>query len=529
MTTRDATIWLKSYLDTSLLKGGPLVLVVAVAILAGFLYSNYEAPPDISHIPVLGAELDVKTRRQAYTYNARTFLERGYNEFNKLGKAFQLDTADGPKIVLNVKQSEEVSAKPDNIVDNMRPNGRGVQDKYTGYMDGDDVIFRIIKTQLSTRLGELGDILAHQTDKSLAAYIPPCNEWTPVVFYDSITRVVAAVSTRIFVGEELTTSEEWLQITIDYTKQLMEAAHAIKFLNPWLRPIFYRFLPQFRTLMNTNEAALRIVKPLVQARREAMDKPDFNGGDNMLQWMLDERVKKGFHDKDYRYLAQLQLQLSFAAIHTTSMALTNMLYDLIANPEMIGILHEEVKEQLALNNGSWEGQFLKKLQKVDSFMKESQRHNPVGLTISDRDILRPITLSDGTFLPAGTTITSNGWHINRDPDVLQSESDPKKFDGLRYYNMRDQLIKTGLDDKKVAGKHQFVSISSSSMMFGTGKHACPGRFFAGNEIKLLLAKIVMRFDLKMPPGVTERYPGFSYEQSNLLDTTKNIMMKRRKL
>jgi hypothetical protein len=28
-------------------------------------------------------------------------------------------------------------------------------DKYTGYLDGDAVVFRVIKTQLSTRLGGL--------------------------------------------------------------------------------------------------------------------------------------------------------------------------------------------------------------------------------------------------------------------------------------------------------------------------------------------------------------------------------------
>ena len=64
-----------------------------------------------------------------------------------------------------------------------------------------------------------------------------------------------------------------------------------------------------------------------------MDKPDFDGGNDMLQWMLTERVKKSFHDQDYRYLAQFQLQLAFAAIHTTSMAATNMLYDLVAYPK----------------------------------------------------------------------------------------------------------------------------------------------------------------------------------------------------
>lgn len=63
-------------------------------------------------------------------------------QFNKLGKAFQIQTLEGmsimllnfcslltlslqgPMVVLNAKQSEEVGSLPDHIVDNMRPNGR---------------------------------------------------------------------------------------------------------------------------------------------------------------------------------------------------------------------------------------------------------------------------------------------------------------------------------------------------------------------------------------------------------------------
>ncbi|KAK8030950.1 ent-kaurene oxidase [Apiospora arundinis] len=43
------------------------------------------------------------------------------------------------------------------------------------------------------------------------------------------------------------------------------------------------------------------------------------------------------------------------------------------------------------------------------------------------------------------------------------------------------------------------------MAFGYGKHACPGRFFAANEIKLILAHILLQYDLRMPDGATERY------------------------
>ena len=131
----------------------------------------------------------------------------------------------------------------------------------------------------------------------------------------------------------------------------------------------------------------------------------------------------------------------------------------------------------------------------------------------NRDICEPLILSDGTYLPKGITVAANAYQINHDPAVLMSDSDPKSFDGLRYYNMRVQLMRTGLDDKEVAGKHQFVSVSNSSMMFGYGKHACPGRFFAGNEIKLILAKLLMTFDIKMVPEAKGRYTNPSWEMA----------------
>jgi cytochrome P450 len=128
-----------------------------------------------------------------------------------------------------------------------------------------------------------------------------------------------------------------------------------------------------------------------------------------------------------------------------------------------------------------------------------------------RDVCQDITLSDGTFLPKGTFVAANAYQINHDPAVILSDSDPSVFDGLRYYKMRNNLMKTDIEEKDVLGKHQFVSVSTGSMMFGYGRHACPGRFFAGNEIKLLLAKILLQYDLRMPESETGRYESKSWE------------------
>jgi cytochrome P450 len=176
--------------------------------------------------------------------------------------------------------------------------------------------------------------------------------------------------------------EEWLQTTIGYTEQLIICATVLKHIPSFLLPLVYHFVPPYRKLRRTNDTALRLIKPIIQSRRELMDKPGFVGSDDIMQWMLNERVKKSFGDKDYSMMAQFQLQLSFAAVHTTSMALVNILFDLLAYPENLAILREKINESPVRNGGSFQSNFYKSLEKVDSFMKESQRHNPVGYSKS---------------------------------------------------------------------------------------------------------------------------------------------------
>ena len=54
----------------------------------------------------------------------------------------------------------------------------------------------------------------------------------------------------------------------------------------------------------------------------------------------------------------------------------------------------------------------------------------------------------------------------------------------------------------------------------------PGRFFAANEIKLMLSRILLDYDIKMPDGFSERYPNLAMGLDALPDPTKNLMLKR---
>lgn len=83
-----------------------------------------------------------------------------------------------------------------------------------------------------------------------------------------------------------------------------------------------------------------------------------------------------------------------------------------------------------------------------------------------------------------------------------------KFDPLRFYKLRTEAKDGGSVEK--AANNQFVSVNQSSLTFGYGRHACPGRFFAANEIKMILAYALLQYDVKNAGDATERYPNMEF-------------------
>lgn len=98
--------------------------------------------------------------------------------------------------------------------------------------------------------------------------------------------------------------------------------------------------------------------------------------------------------------------------------------------------------------------------------------------------------------------------------------DPENFDGFRFYKLRQSGNQSEL------AHAQFVSANERDLSFGYGKHACPGRFFAVNEIKMILARILLHYDVKMPDGLTKRYASIRHEKQIVPDPQKDLLLKR---
>lgn len=301
------------------------------------------------------------------------------------------------------------------------------------------------------------------------------------------------------------------------------AAQKLKRFPDFVKPIAQYFIPEMNKLHRHYATAKRLLVPLLTDPERERSKPmDF------LQMMWDNATVE---EKRAPSVSVIQLKVSFAAIHTSAAGPTQLLYDLCSRPEYVQPLREEMEETLA-EEGSLTKKAFVKMTKLDSILKESQRFNPLLLRKSmsvlqsyssadqtvtfERLITADYKLSDGFLIPAGTTIGVPSQAISMDPELYP---EPEKFDGFRFDRLR-------LSDPKSAGRQGYASCTPASMPFGYGRHACPGRFFAANEIKAIMVHLLMNYDFKFPEGQT-RPESLTFETQYLPHPTAKVLIKRR--
>lgn len=127
------------------------------------------------------------------------------------------------------------------------------------------------------------------------------------------------------------------------------------------------------------------------------------------------------------------------------------------------------------------------------------------------------TLSNGQYIPAGTYL-----EVPSQAVYLDSAHYPKseEFDGFRHYNLRSGG--TASDH----ARNQFVTTNETNMGFGYGKHACPGRFFAANEIKMILARLILEYDIMMPGGSLVRHKQVEIGRTIVPNPEGKVMLRK---
>lgn len=284
----------------------------------------------------------------------------------------------------------------------------------------------------------------------------PSTEWRPFQAHPAVLRIVALLSARIFVGQPLSRNDEFLNCIVMYTIDSFSASTRLYGLHPLMRPFARFFLPELRSVRRHLATMKRLVKPLVEQRlQEGAEAPE-----DMVSWNLEHSPSALRTDIDYQALQQLQA--SFAAVHTTALLLTNIIFDLAARPEYIQPLREEVQTALDTDGGIITKATMSKLVKMDSFMAEVQRFNPPGIMTFNRATTGPVTLTNGLHVPKGTWLAAPSSQIAMDPAIWDK---PAEFDGFRFERLRQR---PGMSGKYQVNENHPVHLLGSPQMAGFG-------------------------------------------------------------
>jgi len=252
------------------------------------------------------------------------------------------------------------------------------------------------------------------------------------------------------------------------------------------------------------------LKPIIEYRLEqerlhGADWPD--KPNDLFTWTL-EAAKANGEERTLRNTAKRMLLYNFASTHTSAVIFSQALHALAARQEYIQPLREEA--EAVISNEGWTKAAGVKLHKMDSFMRESARFYGLALVMCNRRVVKDFTFSDGTIVPAGTHICANAWGVHRDDKYYPNAN---TFDGFRFV--------------KEDGTNQplMATPTLDYLGFGHGRPACPGRFFAVAELKMMFAQILLSYDFKMECA---GFPQASWLEHKVVpDMSIKIMFKKR--
>ncbi|KAI0294857.1 cytochrome P450 [Multifurca ochricompacta] len=337
----------------------------------------------------------------------------------------------------------------------------------------------VIRSKLTRNIADTFNVVRDELIGSLADYIPNLVKWTKVSILPTIQRVVCRTTSRVFVGAPLCHNHDYHELALGFARSVIKSAIIVGLFPKPLKPIAARFLSN---IPDKTRQMMAFIRPL----------------NDMLTWLISEA--KG-EEKSLEGLARRLLIINFAAIHSTSATFTRVLYNILSNPENIEPLRQEVEAVMY---------------KIDSFLRETLRRD--GLVGMQRVALRPFTFSNGMTIPAGTMVAFPLGAVHTDGAAY---SNPEEFDGFRFSKLCEK------EGDVLATKYKAVSPSLKAYFLAWGAtHGDPGRFFAANEVKVLLAHILVTYDIKFEDG--KGVPGSLAIGSLRILRDTNILFRRRR-
>ncbi|KAJ8133117.1 hypothetical protein O1611_g505 [Lasiodiplodia mahajangana] len=405
-----------------------------------------------------------------------------------------------------------VYSLPESMLDMHQTEDEAIQLRWTfpdRYIRDERLEINVIQKQLTRNLPNLTPRIAAELGLGFKrAWGDVGAGWTRVKLWDSCMDIISSAANSAFCGDMLCRDLVFLKRMKHHTMAMFAGALIISCVPGSLKP-FCGILVSWTCQLLSHRAMQRCM-PFILDRlshmKRRMSDPSYAWvpPDDGLQWIIEECYSSSNPEQlDPNRVWQRLLIMNDVSLLTTSFTVQNFILDLFTTDPSAGyveILRKECAEALALSSGQWDAKSVGRLRLVDSALRESMRVSPVGPFMLPRTVMDPGGIKlDGCDTPAppGTVFVL---------PVENMHFDERVYSNARCYNpFRFAHPEKHVDDKNTAAKQKLaVTLDESFFAFGTGRHACPGRFFAIVEIKIFIANMLLNYeveylDAKPPP------------------------------
>jgi hypothetical protein len=242
------------------------------------------------------------------------------------GRPFQVMGSTGPRIVLPNSYADEIKNHPSLSLEKALthdyyhnvPGFEALEAARTTGMKDFDFLVEVI-TKLTQSLGLVTPDLVDETTRAVHDILGDDGNWHSMIVKQDVLKLIARMSSRVFLGQDLCRNQQWLKIARDHSVEVMTAGRILNTINPLLRPIQQWFLEPCVRLRKARDEAHALIQPEVERRKVQVQKAKAAGSKpppktNSIGWMY-ETARERRDQVDY---AGNQLMLMMVSIHTTT-------------------------------------------------------------------------------------------------------------------------------------------------------------------------------------------------------------------
>ncbi|KAH8773841.1 cytochrome P450 [Diaporthe sp. PMI_573] len=442
-------------------------------------------------------------------------VDQGYRQFKGpfVLKWWALDwLVLGPQHLADLKHSKSTSLSFFQVISDALRLGHSVGDLYHY-----DKMAVVIKKGMNSQLPALTPIVVDEVNNAFESHVGSPEGWKEIKVADTISDLTNQVACRTLVCRELSRNSKFLKASMNFQQSIF--IHAMIIIQIPFRPLrsIFTWLAALSHKRNLR-LAMEVLEPVVAKRIEKRHYEDPSGDENDgIRWTLDLSKDE---DMDPHRLSLEVVHNLFAGSLAPGALITEMIFQVLMSPALLNDLRQEAQQ--AISKHGWTEKLLHDLLLQDSFIRELSRVYPTGSTGCSRLVIdEKFTFSDGLTVPRGTRLTFPIMAIMKENDRLEK---PAEFDAYRFLHLRD----SSSDNEAVEYQWAASTSSPENLMFGYGKHACPGRYYCIRQAKLIFTKLIVDYDLEWLSPTAARPQREIMEGQFGPNRTQKMRLKKRK-